>query len=149
MKGEVRQIGDHLDQIEKGFKIEIEPPEEIEREIKVVKAIKNQDNIFNQNEGLQKYEQQEKFVFKPLKNDDKEFDTKSSSQGNPIQIFSQTLNNNIKEKYPNDYKLIQLSDRSFLYDFFKSAKDLSDKVIEEVMNMTRAIIIKFYKAFFI
>ncbi|MCQ2819264.1 MAG: hypothetical protein MJ252_18530 [archaeon] len=147
MKGDIKPMGNQLAQVEKGFKVSIVEQKQYVPQTTLVKQ-QRQDlaDFLSKDKVAPKYEQKENLNFKSLLKSDHDIETKTNLDDNPFAKFGEELKKYIfeTEGYEEDINNIILTGRSFIYDFFACARNLSSKILTLAMDKTVDVIRNFY-----
>ena len=143
MKGDVKPMAAQPAQMEKGFKVKISEPKIFEQPTRTVYQPREPDAIARSS-GVPKSEI-DNVVYNSLFQNDRDIENKSNSTDNPFLTLGEPLSNKIQNDFPEDFNKIHFSKGGkFLNDFFRSLDDLSEQVINLVLQFLIKIIEDFY-----
>jgi hypothetical protein len=147
MKGDVKPMTTNLAQAETGFKVKISEPRVYETTTRIVRQPKT--NLFsasnaNQAQSQVKRESEAFANYNSLIQNEK-IEEKTTNIDNPFLTLDEPLSRKIQSDFRDDFDKINIhKNTKFIYDFFNSIDNLSDGVLNFVINYIIKIIEDFY-----
>ena len=148
MKGDVKPMTTNLAQAETGFKVKISEPRVYETTTRIVRQPKT-NQLFaanlNQNASNQIKRESDAFANYNSLIQNEKIEEKTTNIDNPFLTLDEPLSRKIQSDFRDDFDKIRFNKNTkFIYDFFNSIDNLSDGVLNFVLNYVIKIIEDFY-----
>ena len=148
MKGDVKPMTTNLAQAETGFKVKISEPRVYETTTRIVRQPKtNQFFAANLNQSPSNQIKRESDAFANYNSliQNEKIEEKTTNIDNPFLTLDEPLSRKIQSDFRDDFDKIRFTKNTkFIYDFFNSIDNLSDGVLNFVLNYVIKIIEDFY-----
>ena len=150
MKGDVKPMTTNLAQAETGFKVKISEPRVYETTTRIVRQPKTNQffsasNLNTQSPSNQVKRDSEAFANYNSLIQNEKIEEKTTNIDNPFLTLDEPLCRKIQSDFRDDFDKIRFNKNTkFIYDFFNSIDNLSDSVLNFVLNYVIKIIEDFY-----